>query len=161
MYRMNGHYEKCKPLNVVQHSMLVADLAYAEEQPPYVFIMCLLHDLHEAYTGDVTSPTKILTGYEDPTHIKWAVRFALGGNQQWNWSKVKKYDLLSLDIERRAMFHEKHGNMGWPGTSLDVLTTKECEHMISDYSKMGINDFMYRYKVSMNAQMNGVTHVWQ
>lgn len=54
--RFNGATET--PYSVAQHSVLVADLLRAKKQPPHVCLWGLLHDAHEAYLGDVTTPVK-------------------------------------------------------------------------------------------------------
>ena len=47
--RFNGHTRR--PLSVLKHSLLVAKLASDEARP-----WALLHDVHEAYVGDMTTP---------------------------------------------------------------------------------------------------------
>jgi hypothetical protein len=44
--------------SVAQHSVLVADLLLAQKQPAHVCLWGLLHDAHEAYLGDITTPAK-------------------------------------------------------------------------------------------------------
>lgn len=48
------------PWSVLQHSLLVADLL--DEQLPVVKALALLHDAHEAITGDIPQPVKALMG---------------------------------------------------------------------------------------------------
>jgi uncharacterized protein len=54
--RFNGATET--PYSVAQHSVLVADLLLAKKQPAHVCLWGLLHDAHEAYLGDLTTPVK-------------------------------------------------------------------------------------------------------
>jgi hypothetical protein len=54
--RFNGATET--PYSVAQHSVLVADLLLHRKQPAHVCMWGLLHDAHEAYLGDVTTPVK-------------------------------------------------------------------------------------------------------
>lgn len=54
--RFNGATDT--PYSVAQHSVLVADLLLARKLPAHVCLWGLLHDAHEAYLGDVTTPVK-------------------------------------------------------------------------------------------------------
>lgn len=51
------------PISVAQHSLIVARILAEARQPVDVCFMGLLHDAHEAYTGDITTPMKQLVGY--------------------------------------------------------------------------------------------------
>ena len=51
--RFNGHSKK--HYSVAQHSVLVAQ----RFNDPKLRLYALLHDAHEAYTGDITSPLKL------------------------------------------------------------------------------------------------------
>jgi uncharacterized protein len=72
--RFNGATDT--PYSVAQHSVLVADLLLAKKQPADVCLWGLLHDAHEAYLGDVTTPVKAAlfgdliwpTGWDDLTN---------------------------------------------------------------------------------------------
>lgn len=106
--------------SVAEHSMLVHKvlLSIQPDADPFLEAYALLHDAHEAYTGDITSPVKqalqvILrhAGCEvDPvavlsTHIQQAIhqRFGLPGQptivQQ---QAIADADVMALSIEKRA-----------------------------------------------------------
>jgi len=46
------------PWSVASHSLMVAGLAHQDGQPMEVQRWALMHDFHEAYTGDIPSPLK-------------------------------------------------------------------------------------------------------
>lgn len=52
------HGATCRPYSVAEHSLLVCDLARDQGLPPIVQLACLLHDAHEIYTNDLSSPAK-------------------------------------------------------------------------------------------------------
>lgn len=54
--RYDGHMLG-NPYSVAQHSVLMADAALRETGDPFLAGHCLLHDAHEAYIGDLTTPT--------------------------------------------------------------------------------------------------------
>lgn len=53
--RFNGHTEG-GPYSVAQHCVLGADALFAETQDATLAAAFLLHDAHEAFTGDITTP---------------------------------------------------------------------------------------------------------
>jgi hypothetical protein len=67
--RFNGATET--PYSVAQHSVLVADLLFAKKQPAHVCLWGLLHDAHEAYLGDVTTPVKAAVFGALPVPSHW------------------------------------------------------------------------------------------
>jgi hypothetical protein len=54
----------CRPYSVAEHSLFVAWILehVCDVKDPNVIAAGLLHDAHEAYTGDVTSPVKRVLG---------------------------------------------------------------------------------------------------
>lgn len=54
------------PVNVADHSLNVVKFMAQRKAPPEMLMLGLLHDAHEAYIGDITSPTRreitLLTG---------------------------------------------------------------------------------------------------
>lgn len=53
--RFNGAVV-ASPYSIAQHCVLGADALYQETRDPVIAAYFLLHDAHEAYTGDITSP---------------------------------------------------------------------------------------------------------
>ena len=106
--RFNGH--TVRPYSVAEHSLLVCELAQREfaVQLPQALLAALLHDAHEAYCGDVSTPVKRVLGWagtdlESPLENTVLHRFGvLHTARQWA-SVIKQCDLLALAIERRDL----------------------------------------------------------
>lgn len=109
-----------RPYSVAEHSLLVADIAAHEGKSASTQLLCLLHDAHEAYTGDASSPAKNAIG------LAWAqfehahadrVRRALGVNTGFSSHRrlVNHYDLVALATERRDLTNfDPKRNDDWP-----------------------------------------------
>lgn len=120
--RYNGHAKR--PYSVAEHSLVCADIAKHLGLPPVVQLACLMHDAHEAYTGDCTSPAKQALGpawaafersHSSPLR-RW---FGLSTTFLTNRAAIHQIDLMALATERRDL-------MRWePGTSepWDVIDT--------------------------------------
>lgn len=50
------------PYSVAQHSCVVAKIAEQADRHPLLALQALLHDAHEAYTGDISTPMKAALG---------------------------------------------------------------------------------------------------
>ena len=122
-YRFSGHHKDVEPLTVAQHSVLVANLAkvlFPDEED--VYRASIVHDMAEAYYGDVTTPVKRMMGdswykftgpIDEAVHLKFGVNWydiELNGVEE----KVKICDLMALDIERRVMWTSQLGKDKWP-----------------------------------------------
>lgn len=104
--RYTGH--TTRPYSVAEHSLLVADIAQRAGATPMVQLAALLHDAHEAYTGDVSSPVKWALGNawtEFETSMERAVRrhFNLQSVFASQGHLIKHYDLVALATERRDL----------------------------------------------------------
>ena len=106
--RFTGH--TVRPYSVAEHSLLVCELAAREfaVKLPQALLAALLHDAHEAYCGDVSTPAKRVLGWawtdlEQPIENTVLQRFGvLRAARQWA-SIIKQCDLLALAIERRDL----------------------------------------------------------
>lgn len=105
--RFNGH--ACRPYSVAEHSLLVCDIAerYLGLDVFGQFV-ALMHDAHEAYVGDVTTPVKQALGsamqsLEARIEHFCALRFGYYTALVSNRSEVKAADLMALSIERTAL----------------------------------------------------------
>lgn len=93
--------------SVAEHSCLVATLAARDGHPEIVKRACLLHDAHEAYTGDVPSPLKWACPAfkEIEKKIEHALRLALCPEiPPGVFEIVKRYDLEALYLEAEQLF---------------------------------------------------------
>jgi len=131
--RFDGHYGQCKPLTVAQHSWLTCYLARMfEPDNTALHLACLTHDFAESYIGDVATPAKAIMGdawvaFADP--IERTVSRAILGYEisPEMKAKVKRYDTLSLDIERRVMWDGATDNSKWPKPQLNILSYDETK----------------------------------
>jgi hypothetical protein len=104
--RFNGH--ATRPYSVAEHSLLVADLAAHDGHGPLMQLLCLLHDAHEAYTGDATSPQKNAIGlgwatfeHRHADHVRRSLHVVTGFAARKQ--QVNHYDLVALATERRDL----------------------------------------------------------
>lgn len=114
--------------SVAQHSLLVADHVSPQARP-----FALLHDAHEAYLGDWTTPLKqaVLnlmqlytsngTKHHDPLNrLETAISIAIHEAAGLTWpvpsaiaAEIKAADLAALASERDALMTK--GGLDWPG----------------------------------------------
>lgn len=104
--RYNGH---AGAYSVAQHSVLAASVAKAWGLPEGVQRAALMHDAHEAYTGDCPSPIKRVLGetwerFERMHATAVRRRFAVGVALP---SVVTTIDLRLLVTERRDLLGDK------------------------------------------------------
>lgn len=88
--------------SVLHHSMLVAML-YMKSYGVKGMEHALLHDAHEAYTGDIPTPVKNILGQEEvkslENHLDQVIRDSLNLNDDINHNYIKICDLAALFIE--------------------------------------------------------------
>lgn len=116
--RFTGHAKR--PYSVAEHSLLVADLARHDGKSALVQLACLVHDAHEAYAGDISTPAKNAIG------LSWAafehlqadrVRRALGVHEAFltHARLVRHFDLVALATERQQLTAYNDGHHApWP-----------------------------------------------
>lgn len=104
--RFTGHTHR--PYSVAQHSLQASYIV-----PPQFALEALLHDAHEAYTGDVSAPLKsLLPDYralEDRIEAAVRRRFGLPDTMS---PEVKRADMIMLATERRDVL--KDDGTPWP-----------------------------------------------
>lgn len=128
--RFNGHIPlETETYSVAQHCCHVADLL-----PTALQFLGLLHDAHEAYTGDWISPLKqtflmmgagpITTGVE--RHVESVVHAAAGveaPRQGPIANEIKHADMVALATERRDLLAESDVEWGrLPGAMFPHIT---------------------------------------
>lgn len=104
--RFCGHTSR--PYSVAEHSLLVCDILLDQGYNCMVQMAGLLHDAHEAYIGDVSSPIKAELGavWESFEHRHMqALRrhFALITTFTSYRREIKQADLVALATERRDL----------------------------------------------------------
>lgn len=130
--RFTGHTKR--PYSVAEHSLLVCSIAANEGASPMAQLAALLHDAHEAFTGDVSSPVKWAIGdawevleqsQAIGVHCALGVRSAMVAHH----TSIKRWDLIALATERRDLTrYDPEVNMPWP-----ILDTPGQEvHPLSD-----------------------------
>ena len=109
-----------RPYSVAEHSLLCADIAEHLGLPLVVQLACLVHDYHEAITGDCSYPAKLAVGhawaaFEQP--IARALHRQLGLLSTFTaWrTRIKAVDLVALATERRDLLaYNPATNQPWP-----------------------------------------------
>src|SRR5450830_175670 len=104
--RFTGH--AVRPYSVAEHSLLCCALAAREGLNPSVQLACLMHDAHEAFTGDVASPVKwsLLGAWDGFEHVhavqvrRW---YGLQSTFAAHRATIRHFDLVALATERRDL----------------------------------------------------------
>lgn len=148
--RFTGHFKDVPPLNVAEHSMLCLQMGRIFEPDDLELHLALLtHDFAEAYIGDVASPVKQVLGdrwYNFATPIEELVELTFYGSYMdpEMHSRVKIYDLASLDIERRVMWSSQYGKDKWPACPLNVGTLEDKQNMF-EWAARGDHNIEYEW----------------
>lgn len=133
--RFTGH--TIRPYSVAEHSLLVADICAMEGHSPITQLAALLHDAHEAYTGDVSSPVKWEVGqhwraFEDVHAEMLHRRFGLSTTFRSRVGELTHCDLVALATERRDLTtYRTTVNRPWA-----VLDTPGCEIKPAGYVQL-------------------------
>jgi 5'-deoxynucleotidase YfbR-like HD superfamily hydrolase len=110
--RFTGH--AMRPYSVAEHSLLVVEIMERDlgVRQPGPLLAGLLHDAHEAYTGDLSTPMKDMIDAasagawrREEQRIADAVlqRFNILYTSQAHHELVKRADLMALATERRDL----------------------------------------------------------
>lgn len=124
--RFSGHtVGHLFPADLCFHSLLVESLMPASATPS-ARLAALLHDAHEAFTGDITSPMRQALAAYSPEgasalkHIQFdlqdAVERAVGLNVSVRFecrAEIKQADLLALAIEKRDLMGPSPEPWSW------------------------------------------------
>lgn len=111
--------------SVAEHSVRVATLVQSGRRPALA-LHALLHDAHEAYVQDVTTPLKNLLGhpYEEVAgRIDDCIVAAFDLDALTDVSRriVSAADYQMLSIEADSLMHSRGERWDWPGGRPDVL----------------------------------------
>ncbi|QRF56596.1 hypothetical protein [Variovorax paradoxus] len=118
-----------RPYSVAEHSLLCCDIAQRAGAPAFVQLAALMHDAHEAYVSDASSPAKTaINGYSmagggvpawtvfEIEHMKavrehFNLRTAFAGYGGF----IRELDLQALATERRDLTaYDPERCAGWP-----------------------------------------------
>lgn len=118
-----------RPYSVAEHSLLVCEIAERELgiRSPSMLLAALMHDAHEAYTTDVSSPMKQVLGEGwalTEERIAWQVqgRFQIRTASVAARADIKWADLTALSTERAQLLlpsgpdwpvSTSHPGVGW------------------------------------------------
>lgn len=110
--RINRYTGHSRAYTVAQHSVLVSELC-----PPQYALQGLLHDAHEAITGDVSSPVKEVLGHMGPQWADFEAAVASKVRAFYLLPKtlhesVKAADRKAVDYEIASVFDER-GRKAW------------------------------------------------
>lgn len=110
--RYTGHCNR--PLCVAEHQLICADIAAHLQLPKVVQLACLMHDAHEAITGDCTSPVKAELGqawhdFEAPHATAVRRWFGLTATFTGYRAQIRQIDYMALATERRDLMNWEPG----------------------------------------------------
>lgn len=111
--RFTGHTKDL--YTVAQHSVHVSHLVETETGSTALALIALLHDAHEAYTGDISTPMKSVLGRKKVSQIENNITDAIMrefGIDTWADEMYKLADLIALATERRDQLREQE--RCWP-----------------------------------------------
>jgi hypothetical protein len=109
-----------RPYSVAEHSLFVERLADARGASVTARMACLMHDAHEAYVSDMTSPAKSCLGtawigFEALHSANVRQHFSLKTSFASHRALVKTCDVIALATERRDLTAYVAGrNDPWP-----------------------------------------------
>lgn len=94
--RFGGHTRA--HYSVAQHSILVAALVWHRTNDPAARLLALLHDAHEAFTGDLIQPMKQMI----VAYVGGALRAIEGAVDSaiWRWANVTVNGALVAEVKR-------------------------------------------------------------
>ena len=111
-----------RPYSVAEHSLLVVQIMeHAGVTSPHVLMAGLMHDAHEAYTSDLSTPMKDAVGpawHAVENRVKHAVRrhFSVLVASQSGAQAIKAADLTALSTERAQLMPPDGPD--WPCTRM-------------------------------------------
>jgi len=116
--RFTGH--AARPYSVAEHSLLVCDIMAGLGFDCHAQRAALMHDAHEAFTGDVATPIKAALGVDwlgfENLHARMVRQaFGLQCAHVAYGKHIKHADLVALATERRDLMRfDAARNLPWP-----------------------------------------------
>ena len=175
--RFNGHTAGEQPLSVAQHSSWVARQIQLEtgSLDPALILHALLHDAHEAYTGYILSPLKLLAELKPIKAIEMGLQAAIDIALDLPLLTVeytqliKHFDIIALAFEAKNLINSKGDDGAWnlpelPShlreVHLNVLTPQEAFQefwMSYELAKRGVSlDVLYPFKQTEKKALKGI-----
>ena len=101
-----------RPYSVAEHSLLVAEICERDfgMTDPSGLLAALMHDAHEAYFGDISTPVKHHLG-EEARVLEWSLeravqdRYGLRTPNVGYRDLIRRADLMALATERRDLMN--------------------------------------------------------
>lgn len=111
-----------RPYSVAEHSLLCSEIAQREGAPVGLQMAMLMHDAHEAYTTDLSSPAKVAVNsysmgtigiqawslfedvHADAVRDHFKLQSAFAGYKR----EIRRIDLVALATERRDVTAYQH-----------------------------------------------------
>ena len=144
IYRFTGHHKDEKPLTVAQHSLLCLHLVELLEPDEYELQLAVFtHDFAECIIGDVATPVKKVMGkawYDFAIPIEQIFEKKFFGRlvDPELHDRVKLYDAMALDIERRVMWSSQYGKDKWPMVPLNFGTIEDKKNVFYNVSEFNV-----------------------
>jgi uncharacterized protein len=113
--RFNGH--SSSPITVAEHSVVVMEIVQTEGGTERQQLYALMHDAHEAYTGDVSRPLKHflqerynvnLRGLEQSIQARIYKELGIPLPEPAELALVERADLYALAAERKLFMSSNH-----------------------------------------------------
>ena len=134
----------CRPYSVPEHSLLVCEIAEREFQlDAHGLFAALLHDAHEAFTNDISTPAKAELGapwaaFEHRFERLVRSAFAIHVASTAHAAAIKRADLIALATERAQLLPV--GGTPWEvlhdvpiAPWVDLMSRKRCTARWSDW----------------------------
>lgn len=141
-----------RPYSVAEHSLLCEHIAASEGAGPMARLCALMHDAHEAYTADASSPAKValrrLSGWDglgsctkNSDYDKFEHTHSLNVTTAFNLREgfiafdddIRRWDLIALATERRELMPIDDGE-GWEILrGVEPLTKRAMPFGFHDY----------------------------
>lgn len=121
-----------RPYSVAEHSLLVERIGAARGASTVTRLALLMHDAHEAYTSDLSSPAKTCVGtgwrYFEGVHaLNIGHHFGLKTAFLAHRREITACDLIALATERRdLMAFDPARNHPWPALDTPGMEVRPC-----------------------------------
>lgn len=123
--RFTGHGEAV--VTVARHSVNCYRRACVMSLPMDVRRLALMHDAHEVYIGDVSSPLKaLLPEYRRIEARVWSAVAKRFGLSEVMPREVKEIDALALISEASVLFPDHDRWPGWPDPCRSMAIASDC-----------------------------------